>query len=207
MEYNTKREVLVVPEYVRNVQKMVEYCLTIEDREKRNEYAQSIIVAMGQVNPAGKDSPNYERRLWDHLFIISDYKLDVDSPYPKPLKAEKDAKPERLHYKNITFRTYGTLLEKMIKKVSVMEDGEEKKYLVGQLAQELKKAHLQWNINTCDDDVILKHLSVLSDGKLNVEEGFQFKTTKEILAKKTNTVKNQPQKKQKKVIASNNKQK
>ncbi|MBQ7984156.1 MAG: DUF4290 domain-containing protein [Bacteroidales bacterium] len=209
MEYNTKREVLVVPEYGRNVQKMVEYCLTIEDREKRNEYAQSIIVAMGQVNPAGKDSPNYERRLWDHLFIISDYKLDVDSPYPKPLKAEKDAKPERLHYKNsnITFRTYGTLLEKMIKKVSVMEDGEEKKYLVGQLAQGLKKAHLQWNINTCDDDVILKHLNVLSDGKLNVEDGFQFKTTKEILAKKTNTVKNQPQKKQKKVIASNNKQK
>lgn len=187
-----------MPEYGRNVQKMVEHCLTIEDKEKRNAYANSIIVAMSQVNPTGKDNPNYLHKLWDHLFIISDYKLDVDSPFEKPIKEEKNYKPKPLKYKNskITYRTYGTLLEKMIKKVADMPDGEEKQYLTDNIAQELKKEHLQWNINTCDDQDILKHLDILSNHKLHVSEGFQFKTTKEVLGK-LGMSKNQQKKKAK----------
>lgn len=197
MDYNTQREHLAIPEYGRNVQKMVKRCLTIEDRHKRNLYAKSIIVAMSNVNPTGKDSPNYQRRLWDHLFIISDYQLDIDSPYPKPVREEKNAKPSPLKYSgnNIRVKTYGMFLQKMIDKVSSMPECLEKRVLTDRIAHEMKKAHLQWNINTCDDEVILKHLELLSDGKLKVSDNFQFKTTKDILGKKPNVQKNQQNKK------------
>ncbi len=207
MEYNTQREHLIIPEYGRNIQKMISICKKIEDRQKRTEYAKIIISSMRQINPNGKDSPNYERKLWDHLFIISDYSLDIDSPYPKPSKKEKDEKPQPLKYQNsnIRFRTYGTFLEQMIKKVSTMQEGEEKKNLTARIAQELKRSHLQWNINTCDEEVILKHLELLSDGKLKVEKDFHFKTTKEILSKPLQ--KNKVQQKKKKNNNCNNKQK
>ncbi len=207
MEYNTQREHLIIPEYGRNIQKMIGICKKIEDRQKRTEYAKIIISSMRQINHNGKDSPNYERKLWDHLFIISDYSLDIDSPYPKPSKKEKDEKPQPLKYQNsnIRFRTYGTFLEQMIKKVSTMQEGEEKKNLTARIAQELKRSHLQWNINTCDEEVILKHLELLSDGKLKVEKDFHFKTTKEILSKPLQ--KNKVQQKKKKNNNGNNKQK
>ena len=156
MEYNTQRDKLVVPEYGRNVQKMVDICMTMEDREKRNAYAKSIIVAMSQVNPKGKDSPHYLQTLWDHLFIISDYKLDVDSPYEKPKREERDERPEPLKYKSssITYRPYGAYLEKMIKRTIDLPEGEEKQQLIERTAQEMKKLYLQWNIDTCDDEVL-----------------------------------------------------
>lgn len=185
MEYNTQRDKLVVPEYGRNVQKMVDICMTMEDREKRNAYAKSIIVAMSQVNPKGKDSPHYLQTLWDHLFIISDYKLDVDSPYEKPTREERDERPEPLKYKtsSITYRPYGAYLEKMIKRTIDLPEGEEKKQLIERTAQEMKKLYLQWNIDTCDDEVLKKHFEVLSEGKLTLPEDFQFKNTRSIIAK------------------------
>lgn len=185
MEYNTQRDKLVVPEYGRNVQKMVDICMTMEDREKRNAYAKSIIVAMSQVNPKGKDSPHYLQTLWDHLFIISDYKLDVDSPYEKPTREERDERPEPLKYKSssITYRPYGAYLEKMIKQIIELEEGEEKQQLIERTAQEMKKLYLQWNIDTCDDEVLKKHFEVLSEGKLTLPEDFQFKNTRSIIAK------------------------
>lgn len=188
MEYNTQRNHLLLPEYGRNIQKMVEYCLTIQDREKRNQYAKFIISAMSSVNPIGKDSPNYFKKLWEHLFIISDYKLDVDSPFEKPKKEVKNDQIQSLHYSNsnIRMRTYGKFNQKMIEKIATMPDGVEKQVLTDRVAHELKKSHLQWNINTCDDDVILKHLEILSNDRLHVSEGFQFRTTKEILGKKPN---------------------
>lgn len=185
MEYNTQRDKLVVPEYGRNVQKMVDICMAMEDREKRNAYAKSIIVAMSQVNPKGKDSPHYLQTLWDHLFIISDYKLDVDSPYEKPTREERDEKPEPLKYKtsSITYRPYGAYLEKMIKRTIELPEGEEKQQLIERTAQEMKKLYLQWNIDTCDDEVLKKHFEVLSEGKLTLPEDFQFKNTRSIIAK------------------------
>ena len=157
---------MIIPEYGRHIQKMVDYCLTIEDREERNKYAQTIIVAMGQVNPVGKDTPHYKQKLWDHLYIISDYKLDVDFPFPKPV------------------REYGTFLEALVKKVASMQEGEEKQNHIHELAQHMKKLYLQYNINTCDETILRNHINILSEGKITLGEDFQFKSNKELLGMK-----------------------
>ena len=186
MEYNTQRKKMIIPEYGRHIQKMVDYCLTIEDREERNKYAQTIIVAMGQVNPVGKDTPHYKQKLWDHLYIISDYKLDVDFTFPKPVREEKDEKPTPLKYSqnNISFRTYGTFLEALVKKVASMQEGEEKQNHIHELAQHMKKLYLQYNINTCDETILRNHINILSEGKITLGEDFQFKSNKELLGMK-----------------------
>lgn len=201
MEYNTQREKMIIPEYGRHIQKMVEYCLTIEDREKRNEYAKTIIVAMGQVNPSNNQTANYQQKLWDHLFIISDYKLDVDSPYEKPTREQKDEKPSTLKYKNskITYKTYGALLESLVKNVAQMPEGKQKQGLVNDLAQQMKKLYLQYNINTCDEQVLRNNLERLSNGRIILPADFQFKSNKELLGlnKKTNNSNNNKQAKTK----------
>lgn len=183
MKYNTEREKLNIPEYGRNVQGLVDYALTIEDREKRTAFAGIIINAMAQVNPSVKELSDYKHKLWDHLFIMSDYRLDVDSPYPKPVKEELDTKPERLAYKSsmIRFRPYGKLIENVIDKVITMPEGEEKNVLIGMIAQYLKKAYLQWNVNSCDDEMILKHFEQLSHGQLKLQEDFKLLSTKRLL--------------------------
>lgn len=206
MEYNTQREKMIIPEYGRHIQKMVEYCLTIKDREKRNKYAKTIIVAMGQVNPSNNQTANYQQKLWDHLFIISDYKLDVDSPYEKPTREQKDEKPSTLKYKNsnITYKTYGALLERLVKNVAQMPESEQKQGLVNDLAQQMKKLYLQYNINTCDEQVLRNNLERLSNGRIILPADFQFKSNKELLGlnKKTNNSNNNKQAK-----AKNNKKK
>lgn len=183
MKYNTEREKLNIPEYGRNVQGLVDYALTIEDIEKRTAFAGIIINAMAQVNPSVKELSDYKHKLWDHLFIMSNYRLDVDSPYPKPVKEELDTKPERLTYKSsmIRFRPYGKLIENVIDKVITMPEGEEKNVLIGMIAQYLKKAYLQWNVNSCDDEMILKHFEQLSHGQLKLQEDFKLLSTKRLL--------------------------
>ena len=183
MKYNTERKKLNIPEYGRNVQGLVDYALTIEDREKRTAFAGIIINAMAQVNPSVKELSDYKHKPWDHLFIMSDYRLDVDSPYPKPVKEELDTKPERLAYKSsmIRFRPYGKLIENVIDKVITMPEGEEKNVLIGMIAQYLKKAYLQWNVNSCDDEMILKHFEQLSHGQLKLQEDFKLLSTKRLL--------------------------
>lgn len=183
MEYNTQREDLIIPEYGRNVQKMVEHALTIEDREKRTAYVNLIITAMYNVNPDAKTIVDFKHKLWDHLFIISDYKLDVDSPYPMPDKQERLNLPQPLKYKNsnIKFGPYGKVLENMIEKVIEMEDNEEKQTLIALIAQQLKKSYLQWNRDSVDDELILKHFEELSKGQLKLHEDFKLNTTKNIL--------------------------
>ena len=98
MEYNTERKELIIPEYGRNIQKMVENAMKIEDREKRTEYANSIIASMNNVNPDAKNILDYKHKLWDHLYIISDYKLDVDSPYPMPDKVKIQSQPSNKNF-------------------------------------------------------------------------------------------------------------
>lgn len=208
MKYNTQREKLTIPEYGRNVQNLVDYALTIEDREKRTAFAGIIINAMAQVNPSVRELSDYRHKLWDHLFIISDYRLDVDSPYPKPVKEELDSKPERLSYKSslIRFRPYGKLIENIIDKVITMPEGDEKNALIGMIAQYLKKAYLQWNVNSCDDEVILKHFEQLSHGQLKLQEDFKLLSTKRLLNNHSQVKgKNHPQQGNRKKI--NNRQK
>ncbi len=187
MRYNTQRKQLVIPEYGRNVQGLVDYAMTIEDREKRNAFANVIISTMAQVNPTVKDMSNYKHKLWDHLFIMSDYKLDVDSPFPKPTPEQIEAKPERLHYKtsHIRFRPYGKIVENMIDRLIDMPEGEEKTALIEMVAQYLKRAHLQWNVNSCDDEIILNHFEQLSHGQLKLQEDFKLMSTKKLLTPNT----------------------
>lgn len=185
MEYNTTRNKLLIPEYGRNVQRMVEHALTIEDREKRNEMAKYIVRIMSNYN-AGSGYGDYEQKVWDHLYIISDFKLDVDAPFPMPDKSKIAAKPKPVAYSdnNIRFRTYGRNMENIIKVAVGMEEGEEKDALVRLIAHNLKRAYLTWNRNSVDNEQIIDDLFRMSGGKLSVPSDFVFASTQEIIGKK-----------------------
>ena len=128
MEYNTARELMQIPEYGRNIQKMIEFAKTIEDKDERNQAAKSIIKVMGQVNPALKNQEGLTHKIWDHMFIISGFDFDVDSPFPKPLKEDFELGPDRIPYPEIEmrFRHYGRVVLAMIDKVSAVEDSVER---------------------------------------------------------------------------------
>jgi hypothetical protein len=186
MEYNTKRNRLVIPEYGRNVQKMVEYAITLEDKEKRNELAKQIVKIMTQMHISSGSYGDYTHKIWDHLFIISDFLLDVDAPYPLPDKSkiEKDPKPIEYSDGKIRHRTYGRNLQKIIQKAIEWEEGEEKEALVKLIANNLKKAYLNWNSSSVDDEQIVKDLDKLSGGKLKLPEGYVFPTSYDLVGKK-----------------------
>jgi hypothetical protein len=171
LEYNTQREYMIIPEYGRNIQKMVNHAITIENRELRNKVAQSIITVMGQLNPHLRDFTDFTHKLWDHLFIISDFKLDVDSPYPKPSRETFDVKPEKIKYpaKDIKYMHYGRNVELLIEKAISMEEGAEKNALVEAIANLMKRFYFTWNKETVSDEVIFKHLRQMSQGKLNLD--------------------------------------
>lgn len=173
LEYNTERQKLIIPEYGRHIQKMVEHAVTIEDLEKRNKIAKSIIAVMGNLNPHLRDVPDFQPMLWDQLFIISDFKLEVDSPFPIPTKEELMERPEPLDYpQNFPkYRFYGNNIKRMIDVANEWEDGEKKEALVLTIANHMKKSYLNWNKDTVEDDVIFGHLFELSDGKINLREG------------------------------------
>ncbi len=184
MEYNTTRELMFIPEYGRNIQHMIQYCCTIEDREKRNNAAKFIVNVMAQLHPTVKESGDYKHKLWDHLFIIADFKLDVDAPYPPPPPLSLSTKPEHLSYhdKEIEFKHYGKNIALMIEKATEYEDGVEKDALVNAIANHMKKSYLNWNRESVNDELIEKHLNVLSRDKLKLNQNFRFTHTNDILA-------------------------
>ncbi len=175
---------MFIPEYGRNVQRMIQYCCTIEDREKRNKAAKFIINVMGQLNPSVKESGDFKHKLWDHLFIIADFKLDVDAPYPPPPPLSLSTKPEHLSYhdKAIEYKHYGKNIALMIEKATAYEDGPEKDALVKAIANHMKKSYLNWNRESVNDELIEKHLSVLSKDLLKLNQDFRFTHTNDILA-------------------------
>ncbi|MAX80819.1 MAG: methionyl-tRNA formyltransferase [Crocinitomicaceae bacterium] len=189
MNYNTTRTHLILPEYGRNIHEMVNHALTIEDRDDRNRAAEAIIVLMGQLNPHLRDVNDFTHKLWDHLFIISDYRLDVDSPYPKPDRERLAEKPDRLQYPThkIRYRHYGRSIEMMIKAACEMEDGDEKTALTETIANLMKRHYLRWNRDSVDDSVIEKHLRELSAGKLTTPKNFDFEETADILKSQRGT--------------------
>lgn len=184
LEYNTQLPQLILSEYGRHVQKMVEMAVAIKDKEERNRAAQAIIVIMGALMPQLRDYPDYRHKLWDHLFIISDFKLDVDSPYPKPSAETLKSKPKRMQYPSykIAYKHYGMILEDLIKKGVEMEEGDMKTYYVESLANLMKRDYLSWNRDSVADETIYQHLSELSGGKLKVGKDFILKNTNDILA-------------------------
>ncbi len=185
MEYNTTRTKLYIPEYGRNVQKMIENAITIEDREKRTKTAYLIIEIMSRINPGLKEYSDYRHKLWDHLFIISDFKLDVDGEYPPPAEEVLEAKPENVSYpiKKIQFRHYGINMERIVKKAADYEEGEEKEALVKSVTNHMKKLYLMWNRDTVKDELIFEQVSSLSENKISSEASFQLIPTSDILAR------------------------
>lgn len=183
MEYNTTRNKLIISEYGRNIQKMIEYAITIEDSEKRNKSANLIINIMAQMNPRIRESGDYKHKLWDHMFIISDFKLDVDSPYPKLTKNILYSKPEKISYQDnhIRFRHYGKNIEKIINKAIEYEDGPEKEALIKTIANHLKKSYLNWNRDSVNDELILDHLASLSKDNLKLNKEVRLNNTSDIL--------------------------
>jgi hypothetical protein len=172
LEYNTEREHLIIPEYGRHIQKMVNQAVAMEDREERNKCAKSIIAVMGNLNPHLRDVADFQHKLWDQLFMISDFKLDVDAPYPKPSPEELSERPEPLAYpQNFPkYRFYGNNIKRMIDVAVKWEDGDKKDALVMTIANHMKKSFLSWNKDTVEDQVIFNHLFELSDGALNLKD-------------------------------------
>lgn len=197
MDYNTSRNKLLIPEYGRNVQKLIEYALTLESKEDRTQLAHYIVQIMLNFNN-GAHNIESEQKVWDHLFLISDYQLDIDSPYPMPSKEKKAIKPKQVPYSenNIRNRTYGKNMEAIIRVAIDYEDGEEKDALVKLIAYNLKRSYLNWNRTSVDDDQIKDDLYRMSGGKLTLSDDFEFPSTHDILGKKRKGKEN-PQRNQK----------
>lgn len=170
LEYNSERQHLIIPEYGRHLQKLIDQATAIEDPEQRNKAAKYIIQVMGSLNPHLRDVPDFQHKLWDQLFIMSDFKLDVESPYPIPSREVLQLKPDVLKYPQNypKYRYYGNNIKYMIDVANKWEDGEMKNALVLVIANHMKKSYLSWNKDTVKDDVIFEHLYELSDGKINL---------------------------------------
>jgi len=171
LEYNTEREHLIIPEYGRHMQKMINHATTRETKEERNKLAKSIIAVMGNMQPHLRDVPDFQHKLWDQLFIMSDFKLDCDSPFDKPIREVLEARPEPLKYpQNFPkYRFYGNNIKTMIDVANTWEDGEMKEALVYTIANHMKKCFLNWNKDTVEDYVIFNHLFELSGGKIDLK--------------------------------------
>ena len=189
MRYNTAEKKLALPEYGRNIQNMVDYCVTIEDREERKHCADTIINIMGNMFPHLRDVNDFKHILWDHLAIMSDFKLDIDYPYEIVKKEDLNTRPPRLPYSNsrIRYRHYGKTLEKMIQKATEFEQGTEKEVLVKLLANQMKKSFLSWNKESVEDSKIFKDLEELSEGRIVLnEEAVKLAESRTILARTNN---------------------
>lgn len=170
LEYNAERSHLIIPEYGRHLQKLIDLATEIKDKDERNKAAKYIIDVMGTMNPHLRDVPDFQHKLWDQLFIMSDFKLEVDSPYPIPSREVLNQKPERLAYpQNFPkYRFYGNNIKYMIDVANRWENGEMKNALVIVIANHMKKSFLSWNKDTVEDAVIFQHLYELSDGKIDL---------------------------------------
>jgi hypothetical protein len=168
MDYNTDRKKLVLPEYGRNIHKMVDHICTIEDREERNKAARSIISIMGNLNPHLRDINDFKHKLWDHLALISDFKLDIDYPYEIPEPSHFFEKPKLIPYNDypIRYKHYGKILELLIKEAIALEAGEKRDALNIMIANHMKRAYLTWNRNVVTDEIIINDLKELSGGEI-----------------------------------------
>ncbi len=176
LEYNTEREKLRMPEYGRSVLRMVEQVMAIEDREQRSRQAAAVVRVMELLNPQVHQEENWEHKLWDHLYIISDYKLDVDSPYPMPKAEEIDTKPERIPLKSKPVKAthYGRNIESIIDLIAAQEDGEQKTAMIRSLAIYMRQQYLIWNKDSVSNETIFQDIEKLSDYRIKVPEGISL---------------------------------
>ena len=180
---------MIIPEYGRHIQKLVDHAVKLEDRDERNKMVLAIVDVMGQLNPHLRDVADFTHKLWDHVHIMSDFKLDVDSPYPTPKAEQFNEKPRKMPYpeNKIRFKHYGRGTEKLIEKAIDLEEGEEKEALIIAIANLMKKHYLTWSRNSVDDAQIFSDIKRISRGKLSVSEDLELIATKEIVPRNTNT--------------------
>jgi hypothetical protein len=183
MEYNTTRGKLILPEYGRNVQNMIAHAMEIADRTERNRAAQAIIEVMGQLNPHLRDVDDYRHKLWTHLFVMSDFKLEVDSPYEIPKQEVLNEKPDRLVYpkSSIRYGHYGKYTQTILEEAKNTEDPAEKEYLKTSMANFMKKQYLSHNNDAVENNVIADHLKELSKGELVLENPDDLVNTNTLL--------------------------
>lgn len=176
MEYNTSREKMIIPEYGRHVHKLINHAVSIKDKAERKIVVQAIIDIMGQVNPHLRNVPEFTHKLWDHLFFMSDFKLDVESPYPIPERPKEQFRPKSLPYpqQKIRFKHYGKNIDALVAKAKETKDPEKKKALTEIIANYMKLAYRNWNKENISDEAIFMDLKSMSNGELLLEEGFNF---------------------------------
>lgn len=171
MEYNTSQQPLILREYGRNVQKLVAYLKTIEDKEKRNQSAATLVELMKQVTPSVKETPETSQKLWDDLFIMANFDLDIDSPYPAPEPEVLNKKPRRLDYTSydVKYKHYGRNIDLLIKEAIKKEDPLEREEAIIYIGKLMKSFYTSWNKEVIDDSVILENIKTISGGALDID--------------------------------------
>ncbi len=195
-DYNTSRHRLILPEYGRNIQKMVEYIGACADRDERNRLAQAVIIIMGNMNPHLRDINDFKHKLWDHLAIMSNFTLDIDYPYEIPRAEEFAEKPRTVSYnsKEIRYRHYGHIVESLIEEAVKLPDGDDKDTLIRLIANHMKKSYLSWNRDSVNDETIFNDLHELSGKRLSVKEGVKLTEQKDFQKGKQQQQQNQQRK-------------
>lgn len=184
-DYNSTRPKMAIKEYGRNVQNLVDYALTIEDKNKRTKLAYIIVTVMQQVNPTDSPNDEYYKKLWNHLYAISNYKLEIDYPF-EVVKKEVDTMPKHhISYKEnkIKYRFYGQNTELVLQALANKEEGEERDQLLVIMANQMKEMYISWNKNIVSDELINEHIMKITDGKLKLPEGSKLVSSNTILKK------------------------
>ncbi len=172
MDYNTQRKKLLMPEYGRNVQRMIEQVMLIPDKEKRNEQIRAVVAAMGILNPQLRDMSDFKHKLWDHVQIISDFQLDIDSPYPLPTRETLQRRPNPipLQHEPLEVMHYGRNIQNMILAIGQHEEGDVKNAMVRSLAHYMRQQYLIWNKDSVADELIFRDIERMSEGKIRIPE-------------------------------------
>ena len=178
---------MIIPEYGRHIQQLVDHAVKLEDRDERNQMVLAIVDVMGQLNPHLRDVADFTHKLWDHVHVMAEFKLDVDSPYPTPTAEQFEEKPNKMPYpsQKIRFKHYGGGTERLIEKAVEMEEGEEKQALKESIANLMKKHYLTWGRSSVDDAQIISDMKRISRGKLEVSEDLEMMATKDISPRNT----------------------
>jgi hypothetical protein len=176
MDYNTQRKKLALPEYGRSIHKMVDWVTTIEDRNERNRQIRSVIAVMGNMNPHLRDVNDFKHKLWDHVHIMSDFKIDIDSPFPIPTRESFNTPIHTIPYASdpIRIRHYGRNVQQLISIMARSEDTEIKEKSLLMLANHMKKSYVTWNKETISDDIIFRDIEFLSGGKIKISENVKL---------------------------------
>ena len=189
LEYNSGRPLMIIPEYGRHIQKLVDHCLALDTKEERDKMAKAIVDVMGNLQPHLRDVPDFKHKLWDQLYIMSDFKLDADSPYAIPSREELQEKPEGLPYPKYAskYRYYGNNIQTMIDIALSWEEDDKREALIFTIANHMKKCYLNWNKDTVDDAVIFKHLFDLSGEKFDLRNSDEELSESKNLLRKRNS--------------------